>query len=305
MNKIKFLLPLLALFVSVCAMANIASGTCGKDGNNISWVISDDGTLTLSGSGEMKNINNETNVPWYSHREKIKKAIVNEGITRLRDCAFWGCKALASVTLPNSLTSIDYQDFYQCSSLTSIVIPNSVKIIDTNAFGYCSGLTSIDFPNSVTTIGSSSFSNCSNLASVTIPSSVTKIDGGAFSGCNKLMDVSCEATDLPKITSTVFTSITLSSGTLCVPAEALDKYKSDTNWGKWNNIVSSGPAIIASGTCGKNGDNVKWCLTEDGILSLNGKGEMADYYNSHAPWYDNRNSIIGLSISEGITNISN
>ncbi|MCI7429851.1 MAG: leucine-rich repeat domain-containing protein [Bacteroidales bacterium] len=79
-----------------------------------------------------------------------------------------------------SVTSIGYYAFYGCRGLTSVTIPNSVTSIGSSAFAYCSGLTSITIPNSVTSIGYYAFSDCSGLTSVTIPNSVTSIGESAF-----------------------------------------------------------------------------------------------------------------------------
>ncbi len=82
-----------------------------------------------------------------------------------------------------SVTSIGYYAFYGCRELTSINIPNSVTSIGYSAFRYCSGLTSINIPNSVTSIGYGAFGGCSGLTSITIPNSVTSIGYEAFDDC--------------------------------------------------------------------------------------------------------------------------
>ncbi|MDD6851218.1 MAG: leucine-rich repeat protein, partial [Bacteroidales bacterium] len=79
--------------------------------------------------------------------------------------------------------SIGHSAFRGCSGLTSVTIPNSVTSIDAYAFRGCSGLKSVTIPNSVTSIGASAFYNCSGLTSVTIPNSVTSIGNYAFQGC--------------------------------------------------------------------------------------------------------------------------
>ena len=132
---------------------------------------------------------------------------------------------MTSVTIPNSITSIDQYAFSRCYGLTSLVvdknngtydsrnncnaiietstnnlivgcknttIPNSVTSIGSWAFYGCSSLTSLTIPNSVTSIGYGAFYNCSGLTSVTIGNSVTSIGYGAFSGCSGLTSVTVD-----------------------------------------------------------------------------------------------------------------
>lgn len=100
-----------------------------------------------------------------------------------------------SVTIPNKLfyegkdypvTSIGEKAFYECKSLTEIIIPDSVKSIGDWAFAFCKALKSISIPNGITEIGSSLFSNCHSLNSLIIPNSVTKIGSSAFWNCQSL-----------------------------------------------------------------------------------------------------------------------
>ena len=111
---------------------------------------------------------------------------IKENTRVISDEAFWGCKSLTSVTIPNSVTTIGDEAFKWCSLLTSVTIPNSVTSIGDRAFGSCSSLTSVTIPNSVTSIGDEAFCYCSSLTSVTIPNSVTSIGEGAFWGCSSL-----------------------------------------------------------------------------------------------------------------------
>ena len=59
--------------------------------------------------------------------------------------AFSGYTGLTSITIPNSVTSIDGYAFSGCTGLTSITIPDSVTNIGVYAFSGCTGLTSIKF----------------------------------------------------------------------------------------------------------------------------------------------------------------
>ena len=110
-------------------------------------------------------------------------------VTSIGDKAFYYCKGLTSVTIPNSVTSIGESAFSECYGLTSITIGNSVTSIGYKAFDSCSGLTSVTIPNSVTSIGDYAFGYCSRLTSVTIGNSVTSIGNSAFANCFGLKKV--------------------------------------------------------------------------------------------------------------------
>ena len=114
---------------------------------------------------------------------------IPNSVTSIGGGAFSGCSSLTSVTIPNSVTSIGTDAFQGCSSLSSVTIPNNVTSIEAGAFSGCSSLTSITIPNSVTSIGSSAFDGCSSLTSVAIPSSVTSIEKRTFRGCSSLTSV--------------------------------------------------------------------------------------------------------------------
>lgn len=122
----------------------------------------------------------------------VTKVMIPKSVTTLGRGAFFSCKSLKSINIPNSVTSIE--DYAFCnSSLTSIDIPNSVTSIEQNAFSSCSSLTSIDIPNSVTSIGDSAFSSCSALTSANIPNTVTSIGTSAFLGRNPAtLTIYCE-----------------------------------------------------------------------------------------------------------------
>ena len=156
----------------------------------------------------------------YSGTVEIPASVTFNGKTytvrRIGERAFRNCTGLTSVTIPNSVTNIDYFAFYNCTSLTSIDIPESViyigesafsscssltsvtigsgvENIGISAFAYCKGLTSVTIPNSVIHIGNTAFSGCESLASIMIPNSVTKIGNRAFAACRNLTTIVVES----------------------------------------------------------------------------------------------------------------
>ena len=145
------------------------SGSCGE---NVTWTLTADGTLTISGTGAMTDYTYDSRSPWYSCRTYIKRVVMQQGVTSIGDHAFWDCSGLTSVTIPDGVTSIGG-----------------------DAFSGCAALTSVEIPNGVTAIGGSTFSNCIRLAKVTIPKSVTSIGKNAFYYCESIADVYYDGTE--------------------------------------------------------------------------------------------------------------
>ncbi len=190
---ILFVLGLLMALPSVVSFAETKSGTCGATGNeaNVTWVLDDNGTLTIGGAGNMKDYNPVSNIfaPWYDARVDIQTVVIGSGVTRIGNWAFYQCANLKSVTIPNSVTSIGSYAFRSCTSLTSATIPNSVTSIESYIFYDCTSLKSVTIPDSVTTMDLGVFENCTSLTSVTIPNSVTRIGSYIFDGCTSLTSV--------------------------------------------------------------------------------------------------------------------
>ena len=161
----------------------------GDCGINVTWELTGDGTLIISGTGRISNYSHDNNAPWYSCRAYIKRVVIQQGVRAIGDRAFWDCSGLTSVTIPDGVTSIGDYAFAYCVSLTSATIPEGVTSIGWSAFENCTALTFMTIPESVTYISGEVFSNCVRLARVTIPKSVTEISSKAFYYCDSLTDV--------------------------------------------------------------------------------------------------------------------
>lgn len=114
------------------------NGTWG----DISWNLSDDGTLLITGSGEIKSWDSGMSVDapsWTDYTMgdqelKVTSIVFDEGITRIGANTFVLCSDLVSIDFPSTLEEIDEGAFAYCESLSSVVIPKSVKKIGANAF---------------------------------------------------------------------------------------------------------------------------------------------------------------------------
>ena len=158
--------------------------------DNLTWKLDADGTLTISGTGAMKDYDYYNNPsPASQKKDSVKKVVIEDGVTSIRNSAFYDCNSLTSITIPNSVTSIGAYAFSNCYYLTNITIPNSVTSIENYAFRACSSLTSITIPDSVTSIGALAFYDCDSLTSITISNSVTSIGERAFAYCSSLTSI--------------------------------------------------------------------------------------------------------------------
>ena len=176
----------------------VEEGTCGDD---LTWKLSNNGTLTIAGVGMMTDP--DVLAPLHL---RVKKLVVKDGVTSISASAFNTCQhltsvklpdsvayignqafkfcvELSSITLPSSTKSVRIETFCRCSKLASVTLPYGVTMIESRAFANCTALESIQFPVSLSQIGAWAFSNCEKLSSVKIPESVTSISNGAFSGC--------------------------------------------------------------------------------------------------------------------------
>ena len=157
--------------------------------DNLTWKLYEDGKLTISGKGAMKDYDYSDNPSPACNNSNVKKVVIEDGVTSIGNSAFDNCRNLTSITIPDSVSSIGNFVFYGCVSLTSITIPDSVTSIGNFAFNGCVSLTSITIPDGVTSIGNDAFSYCVSLTSITIPNSVISIGKYAFDGCSSLTSV--------------------------------------------------------------------------------------------------------------------
>lgn len=176
--------------------AKLTGGAAG-DGSGVTWQLTENTddpstyTLTISGSGAMKNYLMSSNQPWHSFRDQITSVVVSPGVTSIGNLAFTRFSKLIHVDIADSVVSIGEQAFSDCSRLTDITVPQSVTYIGVNAFESCTNLSSITLStNNITSIRPYTFSGCSELSSIVIPDGVTSIQLGAFSNCTKLTSIS-------------------------------------------------------------------------------------------------------------------
>jgi len=162
----------------------VRSGTCGK---KLKWVVTDDTTLTITGTGKMYNYTDSNSAPWSACF--VKKAVIASGVTSIGNYAFDPLGYMAEISIPNTVTRIGSHAFSGCDQLTQITIPDSVTTIGSNAFRYCRNLEKITLSKNLTSIGSKAFYACESLTSVSIPEGITAIPAYTFWSCSNLRKV--------------------------------------------------------------------------------------------------------------------
>ena len=157
------------------------------ENSGFKWSL-DNGTLTISGTGEIPDYEREGQAPW-APRNSVKKIVIEKGITRIGKRAFAGCENLTSVSIADSVKSIGSEAFRDCKNLTSATIPSNVTFIGEGAFSGCIKLNNIDIQNGVKKIDAFAFSGCRSLKNVNIPSSISSIGAYAFMNCSSLESI--------------------------------------------------------------------------------------------------------------------
>lgn len=153
---------------------------------DISWEVSEDGVLTISGTGAMKHYTVSEPAPWYAVRDKIVKVVVQKGVTRIGSYAFCDLEKVTELSLPEGLETIGWASFRECKSLKNLILPLEIKIIGGGAFQGCESLTSVTVPQNVKALEYAVFKNCKQLKTVTLPAELEKIGVSAFNGCSEL-----------------------------------------------------------------------------------------------------------------------
>lgn len=182
----------------------------GEPEEKISWDLTD-GVLTISGKGEMDDYSPmESLYPeWYDNREEITEILIEDGITRIGDCAFYELGSVTTVTIPASVTSIGLCAFESCNSLSAVTGGEGVTEVGASAFrdtpytasdglailnGWLVGYSGTDseiitIPDGVKIIGNKVFEENTSFRAVVIPEGVTHIGDFAFEDCRWLASV--------------------------------------------------------------------------------------------------------------------
>ena len=220
MKKIFSLILSLAMLLTITSGLNLTAYADPSQYGNIYYEENENGTIEIT---DCTSSATSINIP---------STIDGKSVTSIGNNAFYSCKNLVNVTIPDSITSIGNNAFEYCASLKSVLIPGSVKSIGNAAFNRCESLMNIeviknnsnyfsqdgvlfdknktkliqypignkriayDIPNGVKSFGDCAFDSCSTLKNITIPDSVTSIGWGVFSGSESLTNIDVSENNL-------------------------------------------------------------------------------------------------------------
>ena len=290
----------------------------GLVGPNVSYMLDENHSLFLFGSGNMSNYAPST-VPWSVWKDdiwyltvlpgverigentfngctKLEQIRLYDGVKRIESNAFTGCTALAYVTLGSGMEEIGENAFYQCAALHQVTIADLADWFDirfrnayANPLNYAQYLRVNDYENTVTelnTLGvmgvteikSYAFCGYRLLRSVSIPGSLTKIGSGAFHNCAQLTDVYYAGSMLQ------WNKVSVGVSNESLQSAAMH-------------------FSVPGGTCGAEGDgsSVLWEFA-GGVLTVGGSGAMGKT-TANWPWYEYRDQINSVVIEDGVTSV--
>ena len=192
----------LILALSVCAVAYAApavlgSGTCGKEGSDLFWSLTDDGVLTIWGQGEMKDydpsIEDANFPPW-------KLLIQNRVLNGLGYTDFADAKADLTAGTANYAAYYDAA-YTSLSVMTKIVLEEGVETVGDNAF-YNMSVPEAELPSSLRAVGEQAFAS-NRLTHIDLPQRLSSLKSRAFAD-NDLTEATLSARIYDSYTYDVF-----------------------------------------------------------------------------------------------------
>lgn len=293
----------------------------GKLGDNISWQYDSDGTLTISGKGDMPRL--------YEHGYSDEGLIISPW-----DYSTQMCKDVKKIVVKKGVTSISEDAFNPMHFLESVELLDGLKTIESQAFMWCARLRNVDIPKSVTKIGKGAFSN-TFLGSVTINNPDCEIydDISTFAMLDvetweyilgttiygyqgstaeayakkygfEFKEIGSEAVDTTITTTTTTTTAKpATTTTKAATAKTTTTIKETTTPKPATTATPTTTAAAGIVDSGKCGENAVWTIDSEGKMTISGEGAVSrptEWYNA-----ETRNKVVSLVIEEGISELGN
>lgn len=287
------------------------TGTCGE---NLIWNLSDDGVLTVSGTGDMTNGEDYGTAPWEDTKAFINEIVIEDGVESVGAYMFWDCGNVKKVTLGEDVSRIGKAGFLYCEGLTTLQLPPNIGYVDDWAFIHCKALVKVYVPLSLNYFGDSVFLGCENLTDIYYEGDADTWESMAW-------------VDEPNEEDALYTANIHFGSTVQDYLDGVQETAGGTQQG--TNTGSEDPGdpfgeqpeggVVARGKCGSS---LYWLLDTNGLLTISGTGSMDDYlrdiryvYSASGnrtevvtytyPWFEVANQIKKVYVSEGTISIGN
>ncbi len=270
--------------IYVTVLESAPESITGQCGENLFWTLDDQGTLTITGTGDMWDSTGAQGYggAWSAYGAQIRTVIIEDGATSIGAESFKNCDQITSVVIPDSLLVIDNQAFLNCSALENLSLGEGLVGIGYESFSGCSSLQSVRLPDSVTRLSLGVFGYCSSLRSVSIGSGLQSFYASDFYFCNKLTELTVSE-DNPyyrSVDSVIFTK----DGTelVCCPNGRAGEYR-----------IPDGTAVVKAGAFANcaalTGLAIPDSVTEIGGFAFENCGSLTGIrFEGNAPTFGER-----------------
>ncbi|MBQ7500421.1 MAG: leucine-rich repeat domain-containing protein [Clostridia bacterium] len=205
-----FVLTLTVLFVCFGVLSFAANGVSG---DGLAWSIDNNGVLTISGTGPMKDyiaqsiptwdgMISYSDAPWFDYRDSIRSVVISNGVTRIGENAFAFCNNISAVGISDTVVEIGGGAFGSGASLASINVSagNTVFCSDdgvlfnkthTSLITYpgAKSSTYYEVPEGTVSIEANAFGSVKYLKNLVLPSTLHVIADNTFGNCASLETV--------------------------------------------------------------------------------------------------------------------
>ena len=241
----------------------------------------------------------------FSYDTNLKNVVFSDGITSLSDYLFFECTALEKVAFPAYCVQTGIHTFNGCTNLKTVTIPSSVRTIGRSAFAFCSALETVNWGGTKEAWQTVFVDRLNEplLAAQLVLKEAEPVQltvsfdaaGGTVETLSKEVTSDELYGELPVPVKEGFSFkgwYTAAVGGKRISADTrVTDCEDHTLYAHWSNV-------IAEGTCG---EDLRYTISENGVLHISGTGEMYDF--TTAPWDAYKDRITALAIDDGTTSI--
>lgn len=247
------------MWVLVLSLSALPASAYDFEVDGIRYDITSFTELTVTASSVSENIASSLDIPSFVEFNNKKLVVNTVGSSFAKDN-----NRLQSISIGDSIKSINAKAFYNCSELSSVQIKGSYSI-GSECFKNCSKLSKIDLPNTLSSIGDNVFEGCMALEFISLPPQLTKMGLSVFHNCILLDNINL--TNIDNIPSSLFEgckslkTISLSNNLMTIGNNAFSG-TAFTEFVIPNSVTSIGNGILS------NCSNLTTLTLGTGLMSL-------------------------------------